>query len=71
MISERLGETEERKVEDESKINLWYLQVTSKINEKKQEIKKLFMGDTVGSINQVKPEMNTIVVVNNFMNGSY
>ena len=71
MISERLGETEERKVEDESKINLWYLQVTSKINEKKQEIKKLFMGDTVGSINQVKPQMNTIVVVNNFMNGSY
>jgi len=67
MISERLGETEERKVEDESKINLWYLQVTSKINEKKQEIKKLFMGDTVGSINQVKPQMNTIVVVNNFM----
>ena len=71
MISERLGETEERKVEDESKINLWYLQVTSKINEKKQEVKKLFMGDTVGSINQVKPQMNTIVVVNNFMNGSY
>ena len=42
----------------------------SKINEKKQEVKKIFLGETVGSINQVKPKMNTIVVVNNFMNGS-
>lgn len=43
----------------------------STINEKTEKIKKLFLGETKGSINQVKPKMNTIVVVNDFMNGSY
>merc|ERR1711953_307736 len=67
IISERLGETEEKKVEDESQINLWYLQIMSTINEKTEKIKKLFLGETKGSINQVKPKMNTIVIVNDFM----
>ena len=70
-ISESLGETEEKKIEDESQINLWYLQIKSTVNEKKENIKKLFLGDTAASINQVKPTMNTIFVVNDFMNGSY
>ena len=66
-----MGETEEKKIEDESQINLWYLQIKSTVNEKKENIKKLFLGDTAASINQVKPTMNTIFVVNDFMNGSY
>ena len=47
------------------------MQFKSWKTEKIEKIKKTFLGETVGSINQVKPEMNTNVVVNDFMNGSY
>ena len=61
-------------MEDESQINLWYLKFKSFISDKTREIKNLFLGETAkdaNSINQVKPKMNTIIVVNEFMNGSY
>ena len=47
------------------------MSIKSTINEKRENIKKLFTGDTASSINQVRPKMNTIAVVKDFMNGLY
>ena len=67
------GDEDEKKVEDENQLNLWYLQFIAFAKEKIDNTKTTLFGarsNDAKSIHHVQTKMPTYNVVREFMNGS-